>query len=250
MSYRSLLVWAVFLLLGLGVVAHETTDVFQKTTPEKSGQLPMFTFSEHDLWRVEVLYQGRSAFFQRDDHGDWFGHNSSHTHSVTDSHATPETGDHDHTEHGISSEIATQLDITARMIADRRLLPEEQELSHSHGHGTVQTVKRTGSEASLCIEGHTDHNSQDTADGCFGLDIFGLENPEIIFSFYPRESNDTESLKPLEILYVGDMLPSKYTYYAMKDGDRDVYLVPRYFITMLLALTFGADQAPSPMPEK
>tara|TARA_B100000470_G_C19598238_1_gene305433 strand:- start:404 stop:529 length:126 start_codon:yes stop_codon:yes gene_type:complete len=30
----------------------------------------------------------------------------------------------------------------------------------------------------------------------------------------------------------------------------DIYLVSRYFIAMLLAVTFGEDQAPSPMPEK
>ncbi len=29
----------------------------------------------------------------------------------------------------------------------------------------------------------------------------------------------------------------------------DIYLVSRYFIAMLLAVTFGEDQAPSPMPE-
>ena len=250
MSYRSLLAWAVFLLLGLGVVAHETTDIFQQQPPPKTGQLRMFTFSEPDLWRVEVLYQGQSAFFQRDDHGDWFGHNSSHTHSITDFHPTREFDGHHHTEQGASLEIAKQLGITARMIADRKLLPEEQELSHHHGTSTVQTVKRTDREANLCLEEHEDHNSQDTANGCLGLDTFGLENPEIIFSFYPRETDDTQSLKPLEVLYVGDMLPSKYTYYTMKDGDRDVYLVPRYFITMLLAVTFGKDQVPSPMPEK
>ncbi len=32
--------------------------------------------------------------------------------------------------------------------------------------------------------------------------------------------------------------------------DNDIYLVSRYFIAMLLAVTFGEDQAPSPMPEK
>ena len=72
----------------------------------------------------------------------------------------------------------------------------------------------------------------------------------MVFSFYPRETNDPTSLRPLEVLYVGDMLPSKYTYYTMKDGDNDIYLVSRYFIAMLLAVTFGEDQAPSPMPEK
>jgi hypothetical protein len=125
------------------------------------------------------------------------------------------------------------------MIADRKLFPAERGVIHRHS--TAATEEQMNKEVNSCPEKTSD---------CLGLDTFGLENPDIIFSFYPSKTDDTESLKPLEILYVGDMLPSKYTYYAMKDGDGEVYLVPRYSITMLLAVAFGADRAPSPLPEK
>ena len=250
MSHRSLLAWAVFLLLALGVVAHETTDIFQNQPTLKNSQLPMFAFSEHDLWRVEVLYQGRSAFFERDDHGNWFLHDSSHTHSVTNSHATPESERHNHTNHGVSTEITKQLDMTARMIADRKLSPEETVLNQHQVDGTAQKVEQMDTEPNPCIKNNVDSNSLKTPNGCLWLDTFGLKTPEIIVSFYPRGNGEPESLKPLEILYVGDMLPSEYTYYAMKDGDKEIYLIPRYFITMLLGVTFGTNQAPSLMPEK
>ena len=47
------------------------------------------------------------------------------------------------------------------------------------------------------------------------LDAYGLQNPEIIFPFYPHETDKPDSLEPLETLYVGDMLPSRYTYYTL-----------------------------------
>ena len=235
MSYRSLFAWSVFLVLGLGVIAHETTDIFQKEPPPKTGQLPMFSFSEQDLGRVEILFQGKSAFLQRNDQGNWFRHDSGHTHPVVDSHSHTNSDNH-HQEQGLSPEITKQLDITARMIADRKLFPEERADNHYHG-----TVEQMHEEVNSCPE---------KMNGCLGLDRFGLENPEIIFSFYPKETNEAGSFKPLDILYVGDMLPSQYTYYALKDSDNEVYLIPRYSVTMLLAVTFGADEAPTPRPVK
>ena len=46
------------------------------------------------------------------------------------------------------------------------------------------------------------------------------------------------------------MLPSRYTYYTLLDGDTELFLVPRYFVTMVLALAFGEDQIPTPLPRK
>ena len=82
------------------------------------------------------------------------------------------------------------------------------------------------------------------------LDAYGLQNPEIIFPFYPHETDKPDSLEPLETLYVGNMLPSRYTYYTLLDGDTELFLVPRYFVTMVLALAFGEDQIPTPLPRK
>ena len=251
MAYRSLVTWIVFMVLGLGIIAHETTDIFQKQAAPKSGQLPMFSFSEKDIWRLEVIYQGRSAFFQRDNRGSWFLHDGSHTHTSTTFESDLESDTHHRAEPGSSSEIEKQIEMTTRMIADRKMSTEETKLdSRQNDHDTAQTAQKHNTEPNSCIEWNTGSGSMETENDCASLDTFGLENPKIIFSFYPRETNDSSSLKPLEILYAGDLLPSKYTYYTMKEGDSSIYLVPRYFITMLLTVAFGADQTPSAMPEK
>jgi hypothetical protein len=36
----------------------------------------------------------------------------------------------------------------------------------------------------------------------------------------------------------------------MREGDQDLSLIPRYQIALLLALAFGADQAPTPLPPR
>ena len=251
MAYRSLVTWIVFMVLGLGIIAHETTDIFQKQAAPKSGQLPMFSFSEKDIWRLEVIYQGRSAFFQRDDRGAWFLHDGNHTHTSTTFETDLKSETHHRADPGSSSEIEKQIEMTARMIADRKMSAEENRLdSRQNGRDMAKTTPERDTESNSCIKRNSGSGSMETENDCASLDTFGLETPKIIFSFYPRETKDPSSLKPLEILYAGDLLPSKYTYYTMKEGDSSIYLVPRYFITMLLTVAFGEDQVPSAMPEK
>ena len=114
MAYRSLVTWIVFMVLGLGIIAHETTDIFQKKAAPKSGQLPMFSFSEKDIWRLEVIYQGRSAFFQRDDRGAWFLHDGNHTHTPTTFETDLKSETHHRAEPGSSAEIGS---IVSKMVA-------------------------------------------------------------------------------------------------------------------------------------
>ncbi len=78
------------------------------------------------------------------------------------------------------------------------------------------------------------------------LDHYGLLNPQTIITFHSRIR--TRDAKPLAILHVGDLLPTQYAYYAMQPGDRELALIPRYYIALLLALAFGEDQAPTPLP--
>ena len=107
-----------------------------------------------------------------------------------------------------SAQIAEQLALTARMLADRRVRPEQS------------------------------------------LDEYGLANPQTMIVFYGRTKNGVDYSRPLDVLYVGDLLPGEYTYYAMRDGNQELYLIPRYYIALLLALMFGEDQAPTPLPPR
>jgi hypothetical protein len=78
------------------------------------------------------------------------------------------------------------------------------------------------------------------------LDHYGLTNPQTMIAFYGRTGVDHS--QPLAMLYVGDLLPTQYAYYTMRPGDRELSLIPRYYIALLLALAFGEDQAPTPLP--
>ena len=256
MTYRSLVTWVVFLSLALGIIAHEATDIFKKQPPPKTGQLPMFTFLEKHLWKVEVLYQGKFAFFQRDDRGRWFLHDGSHTHESLSPSSASDSQEPHFSEADLSLKIEEQLKMTARMIADRKMSLNETVIDNrGHRHNVGGANYSDDISIAPCEAETEESRSTEASFNCSSLERFGLENPPIILSFYsltfsPRETNEPSSLLPLATLYAGDMLPSKYTYYTKKGGDPYIYLIPRYFIAMLLALAFGEDQAPSPMPEK
>ena len=83
-----------------------------------------------------------------------------------------------------------------------------------------------------------------------GLDAYGLAKPPIMVAFYPRGEDGPDYARPLDVLYVGDLLTTEYTYYALRDGDREISLIPRYQIALLLALAFGEENAPSPLPAR
>jgi hypothetical protein len=80
------------------------------------------------------------------------------------------------------------------------------------------------------------------------LDAYGLLDPQAMIAFYGRNGDRTNYARPLDVLYVGDLLPSDYAYYAMRDGDDQLSLIPRYQIALLLALAFGENRAPTPLP--
>ena len=82
------------------------------------------------------------------------------------------------------------------------------------------------------------------------LDEYGLASPRAMMVFYGRTEDGVDYARPLEVLYIGDFLPGEYTYYAMRDGDEELSLIPRYYIALLLALVFGEDQAPTPLPPR
>ncbi len=78
---------------------------------------------------------------------------------------------------------------------------------------------------------------------------YGLTNPQAMIAFYGLGADGVDYAQPLDLLYVGDLLPTNYTYYTMRDGDPEISLIPRYYIALLLALVFGEENAPTPMPE-
>jgi hypothetical protein len=80
------------------------------------------------------------------------------------------------------------------------------------------------------------------------LEHYGLDNPQAIIAFYGRQGRGIDASQLLDVLSVGDLLPTQYAYYAMRAGDTELSLIPRYYIALLLASVFGAEHAPTPLP--
>ena len=240
MPVRSAVIFFIFGILLLGVIAHEHTEIFTKNPPPKTGQLAMFTFSEQELGRIEIIFEGNSRTFTKDSNGNWLLLEGHHQHHEAHTHSDEELGEHDHGKAISSSDIKQQIEITTRMIADRKMVVNKMN-SFSDAVVCVEDTIHTHTTTSRAIA---------TRDDCVAIASWGLDNPATSLIFYPTQEEEKNFGKPLAILYVGDMLPSRYTYYTRKDGDDDVYLVPRYFIAMILAIAFGTDQVPSIRPSR
>lgn len=82
-----------------------------------------------------------------------------------------------------------------------------------------------------------------------GLDAYGLANPPMIFMFHGRAGDEVDYSKPLSVLHVGDLEPTEYAFYARRQGDEEISLIPRFQVSLLLTLTHGADAAPTLEPK-
>ena len=210
MRPRLLIVWSLLAVLLGAIALQEATGLFAPDPPQPpTGTIPRFAFGEPDLGQVEIIYRGRSAVLMRDPNGLWFQHGAGHRHAGASGAADGATPDDVHAgDPEQAAKIADQLAVTTRMLADRRVDPEQ------------------------------------------GLDAYGLFDPQAVVLFYGRRGDQPDYARPLDVLYVGDLLPTEYAYYTMRDGDDALFLIPRYQIALMLALAFGEGQAPSLLPPR
>lgn len=201
-SRRTLAVWLLLAALIALIAVIEGSALWRAPPPAKTGRVPVFAFGEPDLGAVEAVWQGRGATLVRTADGAWLRHDGGHRHDASD------PGTEHRPAADESARIASQLAISTRMLADRRVAPER------------------------------------------ALDAYGLARPALMLAFYPRGANGADYARPLAVLYVGDQLPTGYSYYTLLDGERDLTLVPRYQIALLLALLYGEAAAPTPLPER
>ena len=74
---------------------------------------------------------------------------------------------------------------------------------------------------------------------------YGLDNPQIMIIFYPRNPDNSAGEPPISMLFVGSTLSHNQSYYAQLRGDRDIALIPLYQVNMLTQLVVGeVAQAP------
>lgn len=208
MRRRLYMVWLVLAILCAMIIVHEVTDIFAPTPPPRTGRLPLFAFREPELDRVQVIHRGRVIAFMRNAAGAWFNHGASHGHRHE--HDSGQV-DHHHADANApesASSSPSSSDIAERMDLITRMLADRR----------VKPTQR--------------------------LEHYGLSNPQTTIVFYGRRAGASE---PLGVLYIGDLLPHQYAYYAMRSGDRELSLIPHYYIDLLLALAFGEDQMPTPL---
>ena len=206
LSLRVIAAWSLFAVLATVIVALEggaLTPHVDEHAKRSGARERVFHFSEPDLGALEVVFEGQRMTLMRDDEGHWFKHDASHRHDSGTRAAT----DRHQSNAQQATEIKKQLQVSARMLADRRVKAQQ------------------------------------------ALAEYGLEKPSAIFTFYPRKGDAADFAQPLALLYVGDLLPTQYAYYSLLDGDQDITVLPRYQVALLLALAFGSDVAPTPLPE-
>jgi hypothetical protein len=208
---RLVVIWVVLGGLLAGIIVHEATDIFDSKLPPRTDSLPMFQFGEPELTRVDVMYKGQPATLMRNAAGDWFPHHGSHRHNH--SHGETATG------------------------------RAESQLAHPHAADRQQATEiaqRLALMSRMCADRRV-RPEQD-------LKHYGLDNPQAIIAFYGRQGKEIDASQLLDVLSVGDLLPTQYAYYAMRAGDTELSLIPRYYIALLLASVFGAEHAPAPLP--
>ena len=69
-----------------------------------------------------------------------------------------------------------------------------------------------------------------------------------MIAFYARAGNEADYGKLLDVLQVGDLAPDRYSYYVKLQSSRDIYLLPRYHVALLLAKLYGEENAPTALP--
>ena len=128
-----------------------------------------------------------------------------------------------------------------------------------HRHGIGATTPRPGElhratpEAEIRIAKQVAITAAMTADRRIrprrGLADYGLDKPAMVILFHGREDNEIGYKAPLAVLYVGDPDPTEFAYYARREGDEEISLIPRFQISLLVALTHGAGAAPTLEPK-
>lgn len=212
-SRRVLLVWGLACVLGLLVVGVERGLFRSHHEHEAHGRQRVFGFSEYDLGAVEIRYGERRARFVRDGNGEWLRIGSAlrHAHGATE-HA------HDHAEPGGS-------------LHHRHAPPEE-----------ASTIRE---QLAVSVRMLADRQIEPTQP----LASYGLAPPSAVFTFYGNSANGADPTVPLGRLEIGDRLTTDYSYYTRLADSTSLTLLPRYQVALLLALAFGEDVAPSPLPE-
>ena len=229
---RTFLVWVLLLVAVAALVQMDRTPTEQYDAhdhgPEgldelPEGRFPVFAFGEPEIGSVTVDWKGRHVDFARDADGRWVQASDPHddAHGANGHGHDAEGSVHDHGPDGHWHDAE----------------------GHAHDPGDLKTATTDAAEIGEQFEISARMLADRALEPDRPLAEYGLEVPDIVFTFRDRLNGD-----PLAVLRVGDLLVTGYAYYTMLERRPGrLLLIPRYQINLLLALAFG-DQAPSLVP--
>lgn len=160
LSGRLIAVWLLFVTMAvtIGVLeydsfvpkqhAHRSDAESTNSSGEKArshgGRERVFRFSEPTLGAVEISFRGHRTTLMRDHQGLWFNHGDAHQHATQ---KDAQSGHH-HSDGETAEAIRKQIDVSTRMLADRRIEPERvlQEYGLAAPTTTFTFYPRKGNE--------------------------------------------------------------------------------------------------------
>jgi hypothetical protein len=213
---RVYLAWAVLAGLAALVYVLESREPEPYIAPEEKRR--MFAFTEGEVGQIDLFFRGRLASLLRSPGGRWFQHDASHRHN-------PDSG--------AASPVPAGAPIPAGAV------PVDSAEAHP------EPDERQAQELAKIIDFNARMIFDRRITPTQPLKEYGLDNPQTVVIFYPRNADNSAGPAPLATLYVGAPLTHGQSYYAQLGGDRDIALIPLYQVNALTELAYGeVAQAP------
>jgi len=185
----------------------------------------MFSFTEAEIGQVDLFFRGRLASVLRSPGGLWFQHDMSHRHNPNPGGAGGSSADS-----GIAGTPPPGSSPTP--VPAGTAVPGSDQ---PHPEPDAQKAGELAKAIDFLARMIFDRRITPTQP----LQDYGLDNPQIVVIFYPRNPDNSAGPIPLTSFYVGSTLSHNLSYYAQISGDRDVALIPLYQVNMLTELTLG-----------
>jgi hypothetical protein len=227
---RVYVVWGVLAVLAAGIYVLQSREPEPYIAPEDQRRL--FGFQEADIGQIDMFYKGRLASLLRSPGGRWFQHDASHRHDPN-----PNAGG-DPTRDGAANAGSAEPKPPPEAVPAGTAVPGSGEPHPEPDAGKAEELARAIDFLARTV---FDRRITPTEP----LKEYGLDNPQIVIIFYPRNPDNSAGAAPLTWFYVGSPLSHLQSYYAQLSGDRDIALIPLYQVNTLTALAYGeVAQAP------
>ena len=230
---RVYVVWGVLAVLAVALYVVQTRERPEYIPPE--DQRRMFAFREPDVGQIDIFFKGRGASLMRSPGGLWFLHGASHQHNPNPAGANGSPMAAAGVAGGATDPAQSPAGLATLSAADGPGADEP------HPEPDAQQAAKLTEAVDFLARMIFDRRIDPTE----RLGEYGLENPQIMIIFYPRNPDNSAGPAPINMLFVGSTLSHNQSYYAQVSSDRDIALIPLYQVNMLTQLAVGeVAQAP------